>query len=39
VMRRMGRGEYKVHGFRSTFRDWAGETTVISRIAISAFFR
>jgi integrase len=27
VLRRMGRGELTVHGFRSTFRDWAGETT------------
>ena len=27
VLRRMGRGELTVHGFRSTFRDWAAETT------------
>ena len=27
VMRRMGCTQYTVHGFRSTFRDWAGETT------------
>ncbi len=26
-MRRMGFDEFTVHGFRSTFRDWAGETT------------
>jgi integrase len=26
VIRRMGR-DFTVHGFRSTFRDWAGETT------------
>jgi len=26
VLRRMGRGDLTVHGFRSTFRDWAGET-------------
>jgi len=25
MMRRMGRGEYTVHGFRSAFRDWAAE--------------
>jgi integrase len=24
---RMGRGDMTVHGFRSTFRDWASETT------------
>jgi hypothetical protein len=23
VLRRMGRGDITVHGFRSTFRDWA----------------
>lgn len=27
VMKRMGFGQYVVHGFRSTFRDWAAETT------------
>ena len=27
LLRRMGRGELTVHGFRSTFRDWAGEST------------
>jgi integrase len=27
VLRRMGRGELTVHGFRSTFRDWAAEAT------------
>lgn len=26
LLRRMGRTEITVHGFRSTFRDWAGET-------------
>jgi len=26
-MRRMGRGDYTVHGFRSSFRDWAAEET------------
>ncbi|SFH37258.1 Integrase [Palleronia marisminoris] len=25
LLRRMGRGDYTVHGFRSTFRDWAAE--------------
>ncbi len=27
VLKRMGRGGLTVHGFRSTFRDWAGEAT------------
>ena len=27
VLDRMGRDDITVHGFRSTFRDWAGETT------------
>jgi integrase len=27
VLRRMGRGDLTVHGFRSTFGDWAGEKT------------
>lgn len=27
LLRRMKRGELTVHGFRSTFRDWAAETT------------
>lgn len=27
LLRRMGREDITVHGFRSTFRDWAGETT------------
>jgi integrase len=27
VVRRMGRGDITVHGFRSTFRDWAAEAT------------
>jgi integrase len=27
VLRRLGRGDLTVHGFRSTFRDWAAETT------------
>jgi integrase len=28
TLRRMGRSELTAHGFRSTFRDWAAETTV-----------
>ena len=31
ALRRMGRGDLTVHGFRSTFRDWAAETTNFSR--------
>jgi integrase len=27
TLRRMGRGDITVHGFRSTFRDWAAEQT------------
>jgi integrase len=27
LLRRMGRGDLTVHGFRSTFRDWCAETT------------
>jgi integrase len=27
LLRRMGRGDITVHGFRSTFRDWAAERT------------
>jgi integrase len=27
LLRRLGRGDITVHGFRSTFRDWAGEVT------------
>jgi integrase len=30
VLDRMGRGNITVHGFRSTFRDWASETTPFS---------
>jgi len=32
--RRMGRGAITVHGFRSSFRDWAGETTSYPREVI-----
>jgi len=31
LLRRMGQDEVTVHGFRSTFRDWAGETTSFPR--------
>jgi integrase len=31
LMRRMGYGKYTVHGFRSSFRDWAGEVTSFPR--------
>lgn len=34
VLRRMERGDLTVHGFRSTFRDWAGETTAYPREVI-----
>jgi integrase len=30
VLRRMGRGDLTVHGFRSSFRDWAAETTAFA---------
>jgi integrase len=36
LLRRMGHGELTVHGFRSTFRDWAGETTAHAREVIEA---
>jgi integrase len=31
TMRRTGAGEFTVHGFRSAFRDWAGERTNFPR--------
>jgi integrase len=34
VLKRMGREGLTVHGFRSTFRDWAGETTAYLREVI-----
>ena len=34
VLRRMGRGDITTHGFRSAFRDWAGETTAHPREVI-----
>jgi integrase len=36
VLGQLGRGDVTVHGFRSTFRDWAGETTAHPREAIEA---
>ena len=36
VLRRMGRAELTAHGFRSTFRDWAGEATAHPREVIEA---
>jgi integrase len=34
VLKRMGREDLTAHGFRSTFRDWAGETTAYPREVI-----
>ena len=34
ALRRMGRGDLTVHGFRTTFRDWAGEATAHPREVI-----
>jgi integrase len=31
ALRKMGRGDLTVHGFRSTFRDWAAEQTDFPR--------
>jgi integrase len=31
ILRRMGRNDLTVHGFRSTFRDWAAERTSFPR--------
>lgn len=36
VLRRMEQEDITVHGFRSTFRDWAGETTEFPREVIEA---
>ncbi len=36
ILRRMDRADITVHGFRSTFRDWAGETTGFPREVIEA---
>lgn len=34
LLQRLGRDDITVHGFRSTFRDWASETTTFSREVI-----
>ena len=34
LLKRMGRGDLTTHGFRSTFRDWAGEKTNFARESI-----
>ena len=31
VLERAGYGEFTIHGFRSTFRDWASERTSVPR--------
>jgi integrase len=36
VLQRMGRSELTVHGFRSTFRDWAGDRAKIEDAAAAA---
>jgi integrase len=36
LLRRMKQADVTVHGFRSTFRDWAGETTAFPREVIEA---
>src|ERR1700730_13331144 len=36
LLRRMGRGDLTVHGFRSTFRDWAGDMTAFQREVVEA---
>jgi integrase len=36
VLRRMGRGDLTIHGLRSSFRDWAGETTNHPREVVEA---
>jgi integrase len=36
LLSRMGHGEYTVHGFRSSFRDWAGDCTSHPREIVEA---
>jgi integrase len=36
LLRRMGRKDLTVHGFRSTFRDWAGDMTAFQREVVEA---
>lgn len=33
TMRRLGAGKFTVHGFRSSFRDWAGDTGIEFEVA------
>ncbi len=35
VLDRMGRSDITVHGFRSTFKDWAAETTNYAKNEVS----
>jgi integrase len=35
-LRRMGKSDLTVHGFRSTFRDWAGDVTAFQREVVEA---
>jgi hypothetical protein len=39
VLRRMDRGEQTAHGFRSTVRDWAAETTAHPNHVMEAAYR
>ena len=36
VLKRMGHGNVTVHGFRSSFRDWAGDRTAFARDVVEA---
>jgi integrase len=36
LLRRMGKSDLTVHGFRSTFRDWAGDVTAFQREVVEA---
>jgi integrase len=36
LLRRMGKDDLTTHGFRSTFRDWAGDTTTFQREIVEA---
>ena len=36
LLRRMGADNATVHGFRSTFRDWAGDQTSVAREIVEA---
>ena len=36
LLRRMGKGELTAHGFRSTFRDWADDSTTFQREIVEA---